>query len=402
MISFYDAKKQVLEQIQPVKEVEKVAVEESLGRVLAQPVRAPDNVPNHDNSAMDGYSFCHGDLNPSGNTVFKVVADLPAGDRLLQPIQKGEAVRIMTGAPIPDGCDCVIMQENVERQGDQLQIPEGQLSGQHIRLAGEDIPVGTEILASGRRLGPADLGLLTSVGLTEVMAFRRIRVALLSTGNEVVEAGTPLKPGQVYDSNRSALRAVLTALGGVEIIDLGLVRDDLDALERAFKKGGEEADAVISTGGVSVGDYDLVKKVLQKGGQIHFWKVGMKPGKPQAYGKLGGAHFFGLPGNPVSGLTVFLLIVRYALLKCMGASPEEEKQFQAIFRGTFKKRHNRMDFLRAVIHFDGEKPWVETTGPQGSGILTSLARANGFIVLSEEPVTLVDGDLVTVKLIDYV
>lgn len=407
MISFLTAKKRVIEQVSRVarspdkaEDRERVPLDQALGRVLAMPAVAAHHVPNHDNSAMDGYAVRYADLSQDVPSNLRVVADLPAGARILEPLKEGEAVRIMTGAPIPVGSDCVVIQEVVTRQDEQLLVPPGQERGQHIRSAGEDIRAGTEILPTGKRLRPADLGLLTSVGMADIEVFRRVRVALLSTGNEVVDAGDGLTPGQVYDSNRSALRAALQALGA-DVLDLGLVGDDRDAIEASLKKGGEEADALISTGGVSVGDYDLVKEVLQKDGNIDFWKVAMKPGKPQAYGQLGRAHFFGLPGNPVSSLSVFLLIVRPALLKMMGAQEEPERRLQAAFRGGWNKRHKRMDFLRGVLHFDAEQPWVEVTGAQGSGILTGLSKANAFIVLDEEARHYADGELVTVQLIDY-
>lgn len=408
MISFSTAKSRVLEQVgrvarssQNPEDIEEIPLCQALGRVLAQPAVATDNVPNHDNSAMDGYAVRYADISQESVTTLRVVADLPAGTRVLEPLKAGEAVRIMTGAPIPEGSDCIVIQEVVRRQDDLLEVPPGQKQGQHIRAAGEDIRLGAEILPVGRRLGPADLGLLTSLGKVNLPVFRRIRVALLSTGNEVVEAGTPLTPGQVYDSNRSALRAALEALG-VDILDLGRVRDDREAIEAALKRGGEGADALISTGGVSVGDYDLIKEVLEKDGNIDFWKVSMKPGKPQAYGRLGKAHFFGLPGNPVSSLAVFLLIVRPALLKMMGANEKPERRLQAVLRGGWHKRHERMDFLRGVVHFTEEdRPWVEVTGAQGSGMLTSLSKANAFIILPEKAAHWPDGALVTVQLIDY-
>lgn len=400
MISFKEAYSQVLAEIQPLEEFHWVAVESALGRVLAEPVIALANVPNHDNSAMDGYAVRCCDLVEGQAVTLRVTTDLPAGDRLERPIGAGEAVRIMTGAPIPAGSDCVVMQELVQREGELVVILAGRQPGENIRLAGEDIREGAVVLPKGCRLRPAHMGLLTSLGFAQVKVLRLPVVALLSTGNEVVEAGTPLLPGQVYDSNRTSLRAALQALG-VEVLDLGLVGDDKGEIAAAFARGGEEADAVISTGGVSVGDYDLVKEVLQGQGEIRFWQVGMKPGKPQAYGRLGKARFFGLPGNPVSGLTVFLLIVRPALLRMMGAIDEPPRQMRAIFRGTLHKKHNRMDFIRGVAHFEAGGVWVETTGSQGSGILTSMAQANVFIILPESPVRLADGDLVTIQWIDY-
>ncbi|MBF0185285.1 MAG: molybdopterin molybdotransferase MoeA [Magnetococcales bacterium] len=406
MISYAEAKRRVLEQLIPVaREAEETPLTDSLGRVLAQTVYASEAVPNHDNSAMDGYAMRSADLGEQAVSL-RVVADLPAGSYFHTPLQAGEAVRIMTGAPIPPGSDCVVMQEQVKRQGEWVTVPPGQLPGQNIRPAGEDIAAGSAIFAAGRRLGVADLGLLTSLGKSTLPLFRRLRVALLSTGNEVVSPGQPLAPGQVYDSNRATLRAALTLLG-VEVIDLGSVRDDREALTAALRQGGEQADALITSGGVSVGDYDLVKEILLKDGQIDFWQVAMKPGKPQAYGRLGQAHFFGLPGNPVSSLTVYLLMVRPALLKMMGAATEPERRFQARFRGSWHKRHSRMDFLRGIVHFDhpdgspASSPWVEVTGAQGSGILTSLSKANVFIILPEGPAQIADGDPVTVQWIDY-
>lgn len=400
MISFDEARARVLEQVHPVTATETIAVGEGLGRVLAETVTAAFPVPNHDNSGMDGYGVRLADLAADQPVTLTVAADIPAGERLERALAPGEAVRIMTGAPVPPGCDCVVMQEVVTRAGDQVTIPPGQKPRQNIRPAGEDIKAGETVFTPGRRLGPADLGLLTSLGLTHVTVHRRLTVALLSTGNEVVACGSPLLPGQVHDSNRASLTAALAALG-VTVLDLGLVRDDRDALTAALVRGGREADAVISTGGVSVGDYDLVKEVLGHEGDIHFWKVAMKPGKPQAYGRLGSAEFFGLPGNPVSGMVVFLLIVRPALLRMMGALPEPPRELTVPFRGTLTKRHDRMDFMRGIVHFGAGEPWVTLTGPQGSGLLSSMARANALLLLPAEPVTLGDGDPVRVMLIDY-
>ncbi|MBF0628604.1 MAG: molybdopterin molybdotransferase MoeA [Magnetococcales bacterium] len=400
MISFEEAYSRVLADTRPVTEVMSLPVEAALGRVLSAPVLAPAHVPNHDNSAMDGYGIRCADIAAEGVTTLTVVADLPAGDRLERTLGAGEAVRIMTGAPIPPGCDGVVMQELVQRNGDRVVVPAGRKPGENIRPAGEDIRAGAEVLPKGCRLRPAHLGLLTSLGFATIEVFRKPVVALLSTGNEVVEPGRSLLPGQVYDSNRSGLRAALQALG-VEVLDLGLVRDDRAAIAAALARGGAEADAVITTGGVSVGDHDLVKEMLEGQGSIHFWQVAMKPGKPQAYGQLGRARFFGLPGNPVSGLVVFLLMVRPALLRMMGALDEPPRKMRALFRGTLHKKHNRKDFLRGVAHFGAEGVWVETTGPQGSGILTSFARANVLILLPEEPLRLVDGDLVWIQWIDH-
>nr|CRH06270.1 Molybdopterin biosynthesis protein moeA [Candidatus Magnetococcus massalia] len=400
MISFEEARSRVLESVSAMAETEKMPVQGALGRVLAQDAIATFPVPNHDNSAMDGFAVRHGDLSETAQSVLTVVADLPAGDLITEPLQAGQAVRIMTGAPIPPGADCVVIQEVVQRQGDQLTVPAGQQLKQNIRDAGEDIATGTQYLAQGVQLNPARLGLLTSMGEESVVVYKRPRVAVLSTGNEVVSAGNPLGPGQVYDSNRTTLMNGLRALG-VEVLDLGLVRDDEAAIRAALERGAEQADAVISSGGVSVGDYDLVKKVLAELGQINFWKVAMKPGKPQAYGNLGSARFFGLPGNPVSSLAVYLLIVRPALQKMMGIADTRAPLLQLPLKGRMKKRHSRIDFQRGTIHWDGANSCVESTGRQGSGILSSMASADCFIVLPAEPVAYEEGQMVTVQLIQY-
>ncbi|MBF0135980.1 MAG: molybdopterin molybdotransferase MoeA [Magnetococcus sp. DMHC-1] len=400
MISFAEARERVLAGVNPTGRTEQIDVIAGLGRVLAMPITAPLDVPNHDNSAMDGYGVRLADLSPTRETILTVVADLPAGDRLTQPLAAGEAVRIMTGAPIPAGCDCVVMQEHVQRQANQVTIPPDQRSGQNIRRAGEDIRTGTLVLEQGRRLTPADLGLLTSLGCTSITVTEKLRVAVLSTGNEIQPVGTPLLPGHLYDSNRTTLKTALEALG-VTIVDLGLARDDREEIQAAMARGVASADAVITTGGVSVGDYDLIKEILAREGHIDFWKVAMKPGKPQAYGRLGEAAFFGLPGNPVSCLAVFLLMVRPALLHMMGATPEPDRRLRLPLRGRLVKKHGRMDFQRGVVHFDADGPWVESTGAQGSGILTSMSRANAFIVLPPPPTEMHTGDLVDVWLIDY-
>ncbi|MEG3640037.1 molybdopterin molybdotransferase MoeA [Magnetococcus sp. PR-3] len=401
MIPFEEARARVLASITPITATVVIPVHDALGRVMAKDVQASFPVPNHDNSAMDGYGIRHADLKDEGSVTLHVCADLPAGDRITDPIQSGQAVRIMTGAPIPPGVDCVVMQEVVARDGDHVAIPAGQALKQNIRPAGEDIAQGSTYLKQGVRLTPAHLGLLTSMGQASVEVMVRPRVAVLSTGNEVVHAGNPLLPGQVYDSNRTTLLTALQALG-VEVIDLGLVGDDRDAIRSALEQGGQQADAVISSGGVSVGDYDLVKAVLKELGQIDFWKVNMKPGKPQAYGALGDARFFGLPGNPVSALAVFLLIVRPALLKMMGIESDIPPLLKLpLSGGGLKKKNGRMDFQRGVIQYDADRPSVCSTGRQGSGILSSMAAADSFIILPAEPVDYADGDLVTVQRIDY-
>ncbi|MBF0159463.1 MAG: molybdopterin molybdotransferase MoeA [Magnetococcales bacterium] len=400
MISFYEARERVLAGITPVTDEEMVPVTQALGRVLARAIVAPFHVPNHDNSAMDGYAVRIDDLDAVAETRLRVVAYAPAGTAPLSSLVAGTAARIMTGSPVPSGCNAVVMQEEVHRDGDWVVIPPGQKINQHIRPAGEDIVQGSTVLPSGRRLTPADLGIISSLGMTQVSVKRRIRAAILSTGNEIVPAGQPLPPGCVHDSNRINLIGCLTALGS-EIMDLGLVRDRHQEITAALRRGGEAADALISSGGVSEGDLDLVKMVVSELGSVVFWKVAMKPGKPQAYGRLGQAAFFGLPGNPVSSMVVFLLMVRPALLRLMGALPEPDHRLQLPIKGGWHKRHDRMEFLRGRVHFDPAGAWVESSGGQGSGMLSGMAHANAFVALPEEARQIADGELVDVWLMRY-
>lgn len=399
MIPFETAKEKMLAGVEPITDIETVAVTDALGRVLSAPVVAPLNVPTHANSSMDGYALRHRDLKPSEQTRLRVVGEIPAGSYRQDPLAAGETVRIMTGAPLPDGCDCVVIQENVEREADWIAVPSGQSAGQYIRPAGEDLQLGTTVFEAGRRLAPADMGLLTAMGLASVTVFRRIKVGILSTGDEVTPAGQTLLPGHVYDSNRVSLIGALQALGA-EILDLGLARDRREEIAAALRIGAETADAIITSGGVSEGDFDLVKDVIGELGVIDFWKVRMRPGKPQAHGRLGRALFFGLPGNPVSTLAVFLLMVRPALLKLMGSQPAPPRRLKLPLRGRIAKDHDRMDFQRAIVHFEAEHSWVESTGNQSSGALSSLARGNAFVVLPVEPVRFEDGDEVEVWLLE--
>ncbi len=401
LMPFAEARERTLARVSPIAERETIAVTAALGRVLAEPLIASFNVPNHDNTSMDGYAVRFQDLAADGDTTLTVVADLPAGERLSQTIGAGEAVRIMTGAPIPDGCDCIVIQEVVTRDGDQLTVPPGQKEAQNIRRIGQDVTEGREVFAVGHRLLPPDVGMLASLGRREVSVYRQLTVAIVSTGNEVVAPGEPLEPGQVYDSNRHSMMAVLQALG-VKVLDLGIIRDDKDSIAAALKKGADEADVVLTSGGVSVGDFDLVTDVIQELGSIDFWKVKMKPGKPQAHGRIGDAIFFGLPGNPVSVLATFLLLVRPALLVMMGCKPEAQKQLTIPFKGQpIIKTGDRLEFARGILHYEGADAWIESTGSQNSGVLTSMSKANAFIILSEEPVEVHEGDVVTVVPIEY-
>ena len=400
MISFSEARDRVVASINPLTATELQPVNYAFGRVLAEPLIAPFDIPRQHNSAMDGFGVRFEDISPDTEVILPVSAEIPTGICPSTSITPKTAVRIMTGAVTPPGCDVVIPQEDVIRDADGIRIPPGQKLQQNIRLAGEDMRQGTQIISRGRRLTPADLGILAAFGYSKVNVIRRLRVALLSTGNEITALDQQLAPGKIYDSNRAILTGLLIALG-IEVIDLGIARDSREEISAALENGAR-ADAVITSGGVSVGDFDLVRNVLSERGTIAFWQVAMKPGKPQAYGYLGDTPFFGLPGNPVSSFVVFQLIVRPALLRLMGALPEIDRHLRLPLRGgAIRKKHHRMDFMRAIIHFDPNGAWVESAGEQGSGMLNSLSRANALIILPPHPIEIPEGDLVDVWEINY-
>ena len=326
----------------PVTETETLPLREALGRVLAADVTASVDVPAHSNSAMDGYALAGTSL-PGGDTdarILEVIGTAWAGHPFDTAPAPDECVHIMTGAPMPPATDTVVMQEHVKRDGDRATIPAGQRAGQHVRLAGEDIAAGATAIAAGARLEPAHLGVIASVGVSHVEVLRRPKVAFFSTGDELTPVGTPLAPGQIYDSNRYSLFGMLERLG-VEVLDLGVVRDDRDALEAALKDAGENADAIVTSGGVSVGEADFVTDALRSHGDFDFWKVAMKPGKPVAFGRIGKALFFGLPGNPVSVMVTFYQLVRPTLMALAGRPPEPILTVTARCDSPLKKKPGR-------------------------------------------------------------
>lgn len=383
--------------IAPVAGRERLAVRQALGRILAEDIHATVDVPAHDNAAMDGYALRGGDLPRSGTVTLRVIGRVLAGHTHDQPLQPGDCVRIMTGAPIPPGADTVVMQENVERAGDTIQVGAGEKPGQHIRAAGEDLARGQRVLATGKRIGPAELGMLGSMGLVEVSVFRPVRVAFFSTGDELRSAGTALEPGQIYDSNRYTLYAVLRRLG-IEATDLGVVPDDPDIMEQVFRDAAAFADAVITSGGVSVGEADHVKAILAKLGNVDFWKIAMRPGRPLAFGTIGSARFFGMPGNPVSVVATWYQFVQPALRRLMGETLYKPLRFRVRTTQSLRKRPGRTEFQRGILEREesGELT-VRNTGSQGSGILHSVSLANCFIVLPHESGKVEAGDYVEVQ-----
>jgi molybdopterin molybdotransferase len=387
----------------PVTATERVHVRAALGRVLASNVISPLDVPAHDNSAMDGYAVRFSDLKTEGEATLKVTGTAFAGAPFAGELKPGEAVRIMTGGVMPSGADTIVMQEHVKAGDGRVTIGGGHRKGQNLRLAGEDLKAGEPALKRGKRMRPAEIGLIASLGIAEVDVYRRLRVAFFSTGDELVSVGTVPKEGQIYDSNRYTIYGMLERLG-CEALDMGVVRDDPKLLEEAFEQAANAADVVITSGGVSVGEADFVKELLNKLGEVVFWKIAMKPGRPLAYGRVGGAHFFGLPGNPVSVMVTFYEFVRDALLKLAGEDPVQPvPSFKVPCTSALKKAPGRTEFQRGVLTRDANGEWtVRVTGEQGSGILRSMSEANCFIILPTDQGNVTPGTLVDVQLMEGV
>jgi molybdopterin molybdotransferase len=384
--------------LRPVSETEIVKVREALGRVLAQDIVPAINVPAHDNSAMDGYAVRFSDLKEE--TVLQEIGSALAGRPFHGAIAAGQCVRVMTGAVMPQGADSVVIQEVVVREGNAIRIPAGQKPGQNVRAAGEDLKVGVPVLTAGKPLRPAELGLIASLGLGEVRVKRKLRVAFFSTGDELASVGTALKEGEVYDSNRYTLHGMLSRLN-VEFIDLGVVRDDPALLEAAFRQAAASADAIITTGGVSVGEADFVKQLMARLGEVLFWKIAMRPGRPMAFGRIGDAFLFGLPGNPVAVMVTFYQFVRDALLFLSGRSDEYAvPALKAIAGENLRKVPGRTEYQRGILYRDGAEWKVRTTGQQGSGVLRSMSQANCFIMLEHDRGKVAAGEPVSVQLFE--
>ncbi|MFZ4760184.1 MAG: gephyrin-like molybdotransferase Glp [Burkholderiaceae bacterium] len=377
----------------PIDAIERVGIRDALDRVLGRDVISPIDVPAHDNSAMDGWAVRAQDL--VGQTALRAIGTAFAGTPFTRTVGPGEAVRVMTGAVMPAGCDTVVMQETVRLDGTQVIVPAGQAAGQHRRLRGEDLACGSAALHAGRALRPADLGLLASLGIATVPVQRRLRVAFFSTGDELRSIGEPLDPGCVYDSNRYTLHGMLRRLG-VEAIDLGVVADSPQALETAMRSASERADAIVSSGGVSVGEADFTRSVMARLGEVAFWSIAMRPGRSMAVGRVGDACYFGLPGNPVAVMVTFLCFVRDALIRCSGASPRPILPLRARSVDGLRKRPGRTEFQRVVVEpgLDGALQ-ARITGSQGSGVLRSMSEANALLVLPHEQGDVAPGEWVS-------
>ncbi len=395
MISVADGQNHILDSISTVAPSEIIPLANALGRGMAERLRAPFDVPPADNSAVDGYAVSDDDVPRTGTQVLAVVGDLPAGSVFDDPLASGQTVRIMTGAPMPAGAGTVYPQELVERTGDCLRIGPSDL-GANVRRRGEDVRSGAVVIERGTVLRPQDLGLSASLGLCQVPVCGQPRVALLSTGDEVAEPGTRRKPGQIYDDNRFTLHGAVEQCGG-RVTDFGIVPDQRAELRARLLEASEVADIVITSGGVSVGVYDLVKDVLTEIGGIDFWQVAMQPGRPLAVGRLGPAHFFGLPGNPVASMLTFLLFVRPALYKLAGRSSLFPVLRPARAAEALPKKRGRREFKRGVLTWNADGWEVRSTGPQGSGILSSMVAGNCLVVLEEERSDVASGELVLVE-----
>jgi molybdopterin molybdotransferase len=397
-LSVEEARRRILADIKPVIGDEKLALRTALGRILAENVISPLDVPSHNNSAMDGYALKGTDLASDASHDFEVIGTAYAGRPFAGDCQAGQCVRIMTGAPMPSCTDTVIMQEHVQQlNDDKVRIANTHQPGQNVRLAGEDIAKGHVVLEAGRYLVPADLGVLASLGIGEVQVRRRPRVAFFSTGDELRSIGEVLREGDIYDSNRYSLHGMLTRLG-VELLDLGVVRDEPDAIREAFQTAAKMADVVITSGGVSVGDADYIKPVLHELGEIGFWKIAMKPGRPLTFGSLGDAFFFGLPGNPVAVMVTFYQFVQPALHYLLSGEIHLPLMLKASSMTMMRKRPGRYEFLRGIMsQSEPGKFEVRIAGRQGSGILTSMSRANCFILLPEECADIHEGDSVIIQ-----
>ncbi|ROZ77045.1 gephyrin-like molybdotransferase Glp [Ramlibacter sp. WS9] len=388
--------------VEPVTAIEQAGIFDTLGRVTAQDIISPVSVPPHDNSAMDGFAFDGAQLQAGRPLTLQVVGTALAGKAWQGSVAPGQCVKIMTGAIMPAGLDTVVPQEFTKADGEnRIVIPPDILQpGDNRRHKGEDLHEGRPALAQGTRLGPAACGLLASLGLQTIPVYRRLRVAYFSTGDEILSLGEAPREGAVYDSNRYTVFGLLTRLG-CEVIDMGVVRDDPASLEAAFRAAAARADAIITSGGVSVGEADYTKAMMKKLGDVAFWKIAMRPGRPMAVGRIGEAVLFGLPGNPVAVMVTFLAFVRPALLRMMGSTEAAPPLLKARSAEPIRKKAGRTEYQRGIVsRADDGSLSVRITGNQGSGVLSSMVQANGLIVLHHAQGNVAPGDEVDVMMFE--
>lgn len=382
MLSVEEARQQMLESI-PVLPTEKRGILECTGYVLAEELHAKENIPPFDNSAMDGFAVLSTDVKDASKenpVILSVIETIAAGYAPEKQVSSGQAARIMTGAMMPDGAHAVVMQEVTELIDDEVRIFENVERNENVRFTGESVNKGDCVMSPGKVLRPPEVSMMASLNCAEASVYRKPKVAIVSTGDELTPLGEPLQPGRIRDSNRYGIYAQVLNAGGIPI-DMGIAPDDEAETERIFRESIANADALITSGGVSVGEHDVVKNVLMKLGQMNFWRVAMKPGKPQAYGEIDGKPVFGLPGNPVSSLVVFELFVRPALLKMAGHTDLLRPSFKAVLAADVTNKDGRVNYMRAILTEENGQYIAKTTGPQGSGILHSLVLANGLITI---------------------
>ncbi len=401
MIRVDEALKTILNAVVPLP-VEKVNILEALGRVLGEDIVAPRHLPPTNNSSMDGYAVRAGDTGGAKSTspvILNVIEDIPAGTVPQKALAEGQASRIMTGAPLPEGADAVVRMEDTQKNGHQVHIHVEALQGLDIRLAGEDVREGETVIFSGSVIRPAEVGMLAALGRSFVSVYQRPLVAVLATGDELVDIDEPPSSWKIISSNSYATAAQVME-SGATVLQLGIVKDRRENLIEKFR-AATRADLIISSGGVSVGDYDLVKDIMKEvGNAMQFWQVAMRPGKPLAFGSIQGVPVFGLPGNPVSSMISFEQFVRPTILKMMGHKNLYRKMIRATLEGDLEKREGLRYFMRGQVRWEGGRYYARSTGEQGSGILKSMVRANGLIVLPEETTSFRKGEEVFVQLLD--
>ena len=395
-----EALRLIADRTQPVTGSEAVPLRNALGRILARPITSPINVPAYRNSAMDGYAVHGKDIPRDGQSRLPVAGSAFAGKPFSGSLERGQCIRIMTGAKMPAGADTVIMQEWVEREGDAALIDNRTRPGANVRQAGEDIQADSVILEAGAEIGPAQLGLLASLGIAEVQVQRLVRVAFFSSGDEIRSIGQPLEEGQIYDSNRYTLFGMLHEIG-VGVIDMGVIPDRAEAIQEAMIEASREADMVLTSGGISVGEADFIAEAIHKLGQVHFAKVAIKPGRPLTFAHINDACFFGLPGNPVAVMITFLQFVRPAILRMQGRQQRLVPTLKVKAGCPFRKLPGRTEYQRGVLSLDDSGELVvNSSGRQGSGVLSSMSNGNCFVLLHEASESIQPGDRVEVQPFD--
>jgi molybdopterin molybdotransferase len=393
LLAIDDVERLIGERVMPVSETETVALKDARGRVLAADIVAPIDLPPFDNSAVDGYAVRHAYLG-SGETTLRIADRLTAGRAATQAVAAGEAIRIFTGAPMPVGADTVFMQEDVRTEGGVVIVPPGLRRGANMRDAGEDVAKGSVALRAGRRLQPQDLSMAAALGLRELKVRRRVRVAIFSTGDEIVEPGAPLPAAALYDANRELLRGMLVQLGA-EVSDLGILRDDREKLSARLAEAAQGQDLVLTSGGVSTGEADYVKDAIGAAGSLVFWRVGIKPGRPVAMGVLRGTAFVGLPGNPVAVFVTFARVVRPLLLRLAGASVEPLIALPVQSGFAYKKKKGRREYVRVSLRRQDDGSYVATKHPQdGAGVISSLTATDGLVELGDDVTEIAKGEMI--------